>query len=497
MMRCRSAVAVALAAACCVGLLSASSARAVEVFDYCLEHQDQCSLSVHNVTDDWQRHLNPDRLQATASTFKILTLIVYAQAVVDGEIDPDRLVTKEEWARIWVGRDGGALARSWQELGSPDQVTVDQMMRMMIQESDNASPDWLLDELGSKYFDKVLTRYIDGYHDSPMSISGMFVSWEGNPDEPTSGRRVLARYSGTDALGYRKEVARWVRRLRDDDFIREARRLTCANLPWENADPGCGGFFGLGTAETRRLHGGYFLQSNSRTYNRLLLGILEETLLPAAVQEVVVRHLEWQLEIPEASDLSTRLGAKGGSLSTQNVCNYVAYVELRDTGRRWVVSVFVQDAPVHLSCDEDIQPFGLLEGLVFEEGFEEELMARLPEETPRPELIGRFETIKRKTKAAGDQLKAKIRLSNIGPADAEGPFEVWLVASRDAKVNRKDVVLKKWVIPFLEAGGGKVLRFKGKRLEPLQGDFLFVRVDKKNEVAESVEDNDRPWQQLD
>ena len=452
-MNLRSSVSTALVAVCLTALLLAPAAGAVEVFDYCLDHPDQCSLSVHNVTDGWERHLNPDRLHVTASTFKILTLIVYAQAVVDGEIDPDQLVTKEDWARLWVGRDGGALARSWEELGSADQVTVDQMMRMMIQESDNASPDWLLNELGSKYFDKVLSEYVDGYHDVPMSIGGTFVSWEGNPDEAAIGRRVLDEYSGADALGYRKEVGSWFRRLGDDDFTRATRRLTCSNPPWEDPDPGCGGFAGVSTVETRRLHGGYFLQSTSRTYNRLLLGILDQTLLPAAVQEVVVRHLEWQLELPEAADLATRLGTKGGSLSTQNVCNYVAYVELRDTGERWVVSVFLQDVPIHLSCNDDVQPFGLLEGLALEEGFKDELMDRLPEEVPQPELIARFETLKRKTKAKGDLLKTKIRVSNIGPADADGPFEVWLVTSDDGKVTRKDTTLEKWVLPFLEAGG--------------------------------------------
>ena len=163
---------------------------AVEVFDYCLEHRDQCAFSVNHVTEGWERHLNPDRLQVTASTFKILTLIVYAQAVVDGELEPDRVVSKEDWARFWVGRDGGALARSWNQLGQPDQVSVDQMMRAMIEESDNAAPDWLLNELGSRYFKKVLERYVHGYHDLPASIGATFISWDGNPDEPTVGARM-------------------------------------------------------------------------------------------------------------------------------------------------------------------------------------------------------------------------------------------------------------------------------------------------------------------
>ncbi len=479
-------------------LLLAPSAGAVEIFDYCLEHPDQCAISVHHLTEGWERHLNPDRLQITASTFKILTLIVYAQAVIDGRIDPERKIPKEEWARFWIGRDGGALARSWEALGQPDQVGIDQIMRLMIEESDNAAPDWLLNELGSRYFGKVLKEYVIGYHDLPASIGGTFVSWDGNPDEPEVGDRVLREYSGADALGFQKEVGSWFKRLRNEDFVRAARRTSCAVPPWENSDPSCVGLAStITTVEARRLLGGYFLQSNTRTYSRLLAGILDGTLLPPAVQDVVVRHLEWQLEIPEASDLATRLGNKGGSLAPQNVCNYVAYVEVRATGVQLVASVFVQDIPVDLSCNSDIKPFELLEALALEEGFKEELMDRLPEEAPEPELIARLETLKRKTKSKGDLLKTRIRVSNIGSGDAEGPFEVWLVASDDAKVSRKDLTLEKWVLPFVAAGDSEVFRFKRKKLEPLEGKFLFVRVDRRKEVRESGEDNDRPWQVLD
>lgn len=490
--------AAAAALLCAVGVtVQVPAAVAVDVLDYCLEHRDQCAISVSHVTEDWERHLNPDRLQVTASTFKILTLIVYAQAVVDGKLDPERTITKEEWARFWVGRDGEALARSWEQLGRPDRVRIDEIVRKMIEESDNAAPDWLLNELGASYFKKALRKHLSGYHDLPASIGAMFTTWLGSPDELEMGSRILESYSGFDAFGYGKEAAGVFKRLRDPDFTREARRLSCSVSPWETPDPSCREVqVGLGSNQIRQLLGGFFLQSNTRTYNRLLLGILNESLLPEPVQRVVVRHLEWQLEIPEASDLATRLGSKGGSLAPQNVCNYVIYAQLRDTGEEVVVSVFLQDVPVDLSCDDDIRPFELAEAVLLEPGFKQELMKRLPAETPRPDLIARFETLKRKTKAKGDQLKTRIRLRNIGIADAEGPFEIWLVLSDDARVNGKDTVLDKWVIPFLAAGDDRALRFKRKRLDDLEGKFLFLRVDRKGEIDESGEDNDRPWQIL-
>lgn len=471
-------------------------AGAVEVFDYCLDHPQQCAISVHHLTEGWERHYNADRLQVTASTFKVLTLIVYAQAVVDGRLDPDRLVPKEEWARFWIGGDGGALARSWEGLESPDRVTVDQMMRKMIEESDNASPDWLLNELGRKYFEQVLGRYVAGYHDVPESIAATFMTWGVNSEEPDVTVRVLGDYSGIDALGFKKEVRSLFGRLRSPDFAGDTRRTSCAVPPWESEDPACQPTVRTTAAQARRVIGDYFVQSNARTYTRLLAGILERTLLPPAVQEIVERHLEWQLEIPDAAAVLSRVGTKGGDLRPQNICNYVAYGEVRATGERAVASVFLHDVPVALDCAEDVRPFELLEAILFEDGFKEELMSRLPEEGPRPDLIARLTGLKRKSKRNGDQLKGKLQVRNIGPVDAEGPFEVRLVASDDARVGRSDDTLETWVIPFLASDGRRTLRIKLKGLDSQEGRFLFVRVDPKKEVNESNEDNNRPWEVL-
>ena len=338
---------------------------------------------------------------------------------------------------------------------------------------------------------------MDGYHDTPRSIAASFLSWSGNPEEPEIGLRVLGEYSGMDAFGFQKEVDARFRSLENESVVAAARRASCQTLPWETADPGCSPQLdAISQSAVRRLLGGYFLQSTSRTYNRLLAGILEGTLLAAPVEEIVVRHLEWQLENPEAAALASRLGSKGGSLAPQNVCNLVAYGEAQATGERVVTSVFVQDVPLDLSCGDDIEPGGLFEAIFLEPGFKQELMERLPPELPKPELLARHETLKLKTRASGDRLKTRIRLRNLGTADAATPFEVWLVVSDDARVDRRDTTLEKWVIPFLAAGADRALRFNGKRLEPLAGKYLFLRVDRKKEIAESGEDNDRPWQLL-
>lgn len=486
----------ALPALVATALLAPAAADAVEIFDYCLDHPEQCALSVHHLTEGWERHLNPDRLQVTASTFKVVTLIVYAQAVVDGRIDPDRMVAKEDWARFWVGADGGALARSWEGLGRPDAVSVDQMMRKMIEESDNAAPDWLLDQLGRKYFQQVLDRYVVGYHDLPESIGAMFGALGLNAAEPGIASRLLGQYSGIDTLGFKRELRAAFARLRSAEVVAANRRVNCDVPPWEAADATCRSAVRTSQADLRRIAGNFFLQSNTRTYNRLLVGILERTLLPAAVQRIVERHLEWQLELPDAAAVLSRVGTKAGSLVPQNVCNYVAYGELRATGERLVASVFLQDVPVAFDCSEDVRPFELLEALVFEEGFKQELMERLPADAARPDLLARLTSLKHKSKRKGDQLKGKLEVRNIGSADTEGPFEVWLVASNDGRLDDGDKRLDGWVIPSLAAGERRSLKIRLKNLEPLADRFLFLSVDAKGEVDESNEDGDRPWEVL-
>ena len=59
-----------------------------ETLDFCLTNSDKRALSAHHITDGWERHFNADRLQTTASTFKTLVLIGYAEAVADGRVAP-------------------------------------------------------------------------------------------------------------------------------------------------------------------------------------------------------------------------------------------------------------------------------------------------------------------------------------------------------------------------------------------------------------------------
>ena len=79
-------------------------------------------------------------------------LAAYARAVASGELDPAEPVPLSEWERWYLpNTDGGAHPKALQRLGvtePDDTVTLEQMVTAMIQESDNAVPDYLRDRLG-------------------------------------------------------------------------------------------------------------------------------------------------------------------------------------------------------------------------------------------------------------------------------------------------------------------------------------------------------------
>lgn len=364
---------------------------------YCLANRPKCSLSVKQVNEGWERHLNPDRPQSTASTYKTLALIAYAEAVAAGSLDPDAVVPRDEWAAFSVGLDGGALANVYTRLGQPANVTVDEMMRGMMRESDNAAPDWLLERLGQPAYASVVNGVIDGFHDVPVSINAQFASYYGVPEEIDIGVRVLGDYTGHADPGFQAELAdRFFVDMQDPSYVASIRNLYCQPLPWEAADPSCvfGGRFVF--AESQALLGRYFTRSTTRTYLRLAERLLAEDLLPPAVAGVFARHMEYRLEFPQVASLFSRYGAKGGSFGGQNVCNWVAYHEDASTGAQTIVTTMIQDA-IH-ECGVEVRPWDFAEAFALDAAFRQrvrdeprfnELLLRDGFEAVAPTLLSR------------------------------------------------------------------------------------------------------------
>jgi hypothetical protein len=117
---------------------------------------DAAGLPVEGTRIDWRA----DAPRVLASTKKIVVLSAYARAVEAGQLDPETPVSLEEWDSWYLpGLDGGAHEASYEKLGIAGTgiandptaaVPLSDVARMMIEVSDNAATDVLLDRLGAR-----------------------------------------------------------------------------------------------------------------------------------------------------------------------------------------------------------------------------------------------------------------------------------------------------------------------------------------------------------
>jgi hypothetical protein len=481
--------------------------QARQVLDFCLAEPRKCSLSVHHITGGWERHLNADRLNSLASTYKVITLMAYGSAVVDGRIDPAQLVHRDDWTRFWIGRDSGTLARAWRRFGQPEQVAVDQIVSSMIRESSNTSPDWLLDALGAPALQDAIEQFVEGYHDVPQSNAAMFVTYRGNPQEPAIGDRIVGDYSGFETEGYQAEVEHWFEALHDPAFVRAVRQYTCYALPWEPPLTECPASVFPAEANYRTLQDRYYTQSNTRTYTRLMTGLLERTILPPAVQEVVEPHLEWLLApdgAPDLADRFRRFGFKGGSISTQQgltILTWTTYIETladapgSDRGVRAAVTIHLRGAGDILP-DLSIPLSTFIGALVEDPDFAREVQTRLPQEDPRPELIARVSGGPVSRGLLGDPLSLQITARNIGTAGTRHRSSVALFLSQDQTLDSGDALLCRLPLGTLAPGGEQrdVCRVSG--VPSTDDQFVLLVIDPEDRVAETDEANNRQWERI-
>jgi hypothetical protein len=114
---------------------------------------DSTGLVIDNGTGTVLEH-RPDAEQPLASAVKVVHLAAYAQAVAAGKLDPNEQVPILDWERWHApGTDGDAHPAALTRLGIANNgvipndlnqtVKLDDMVSAMIQESDNATADYL------------------------------------------------------------------------------------------------------------------------------------------------------------------------------------------------------------------------------------------------------------------------------------------------------------------------------------------------------------------
>ena len=475
---------------------------AERMLSFCLDNAEKCAFSVDHLTEGWERHWNADRPQVTASVFKLLTLIAYAEAVVDDTIDPESQVTRDEWAAAWIGRDGDNLLAAWRRLSEPASLSVDQLVGAMMRNSDNAAPDWLLSKPPvQRRLESVVRRYARGYHDVPRSINAIFTTWDGNPNEPDIGQRILNDYSGLEVSGYQDEADAVFNDLLNGGLAQAARNFTCVRKPWEPPfDSSCIAGFQTSTKDQNKLIDRYFMRSTTRTYTGLMKKLLSGRGVKSDVVEIIRPHLEFRLE-PTFSDSNfadkfTRHAGKDGrflsdtdnpvSADPEELLTWTTYLEAKNTGAQAAVTIFLRGLTANQFTHKDLETFA--EAIVLDRKFSLKMQDLVPEDVAMPELIPGIA----KLDLRRNQLVAAV--TNGGTAIADGPIEVSLFVSNDNKLDPGDQVIALRRFNKLQPGQTRLLplTYKGGGIVP--GKFAILSIDSAEAIAESVENNNIAWQ---
>ena len=463
------AIAFALALSAGTAFAQDPTTEARNLLDFCLRHPEACSISIdyQKGGTGYQIDYNGTRLNPLASTVKVIHLLAYANAVDDNRIVAGQAVDLDEWARFWIGQDGGALASAYARLGSPpNSVTNDQIVSAMIQDSDNAAPDYLLNKLGSDYLAGTVERYVSGggrgYMDVPQSLNAIFDSWTAGPGDPLSGQRSLHDYSGYESDEYRDYVDGVFEQMHHADLIDALRDYNGVILPWNIGPTPLPQPFPISESQYESLEKAYSARSNTRTYNQMMLGLLHRSLLTAKAQAIVEGFLEYKLkQVPLPVDLQpfVRYGVKDGSFAVYpnpvtndgtTVRTRTIYAETKDgtevvftvqlTGTPGLATDLGQTNGATGTLDLAVRDFAA--AVATNPAFAAEVQTRLSpkKDALAPSLVAR---IVRNRSTQGD-VRLKVKVENIGTAPTTKTLELGLFFSDDGttrgtKVDRQPV----------------------------------------------------------
>ncbi len=449
---------VALFFAATIPLRADPATEAQNLLTFCLAHPEACSISIDygKGSQAWHIDYNGTRLNPLASTMKVVHLIAYADAAGKNLIIPSQAVSLQDWGQFWIGRDGGALAAAYARLSAglpthPATFTNDQLVSAMIQESDNAAPDYLLNKLGCDFFADTIARYIAGfgrvgYVDLPQSINAVFTSWAGNPADPNSGIRSLSDYSGYAADEYRAQVDQIFQQMHNPAFMSALRVSNGSSFPWVTGPPPPPPFFPLSEGQYETLTKSYFMRSNTRTYNQLMRGLLLRNVLPPTAQGIVEKFLEYDLTLPNPNPLLApldRYGVKDGSFSTYNgttVRTRTIYAENKD-GTQVVFTVHLTGTPgsptdlgstsnVPGSLDSAVRYFAL--ALATNPTFAAQVQNTLgaKQDPIAPSLVARIVV----NTSTAQQVSLTVAITNVGTAPTRQILNAGLYLTNDTTV---------------------------------------------------------------
>lgn len=288
-----------------------------------------------------------DEPMPLASTMKVVVLAAYAREVSEGRVDPAEPVALQEWERYYLPHaDGGAHGDAlegllgiaadgdgWAEEPGAE-VPLDLVVRAMIEASDNAATDYLMQRLGDGKLRAVAEDAGLRGQEPILPILGTSLAWR-NHDHPRLTRERLERLLSLDRREYEREARRLQRAYLGEAWGEEERRRLRKRPPLSDVR--------LESAVANRLE----TKGTARDYARIMAGVATGTFLSPGVSDLMRRHLGWPMRSSEVRRGFEAFGAKGGSLPGVLTGATFAVPKAGDfAGRPRVAVLFMRNMPL-------------------------------------------------------------------------------------------------------------------------------------------------------
>ena len=173
-----------------------------DLLAYLLDHPAQASLVVFDVAaPDSGLYFQPEVARPVAGLPRLLLLAGYAEAVAQGELDPDEPIARRTLDRYVLPSLGAQVHTHALSLlpDTGDTLPLRQVVQLLLEGNDPAAHDYLLLRLGRASLATLMERLGVPTLEPPLPLLGLFLSWhampalEGRPTEPFALTQAVVR----------------------------------------------------------------------------------------------------------------------------------------------------------------------------------------------------------------------------------------------------------------------------------------------------------------
>jgi D-alanyl-D-alanine carboxypeptidase len=276
-------------------------------------------------------YLNADTPLPLASVVKLIHLITYAEAVQNGELDPEQPVLLAELERYYLANSDlsahpdavAELRAEGRVFGDPPAIRLGDVPRMMMEYSSNAATDYLHVLLGQQRLEATIVELGMSSHTAPCPFLGQFLLMSegaGAAEAYYEDPQLYAADVMAATLAYSSETASGIARA----WRGRAQRPEIA---------------------TQAIYSELFnAHASARDYAALMGRIADNQFGPWEQNVRLRSYLEWPTAFPANQPALAWLGYKGGSLP--GVLTAAYYAQPWDRARPVVVALLFHDLPL-------------------------------------------------------------------------------------------------------------------------------------------------------